>query len=254
MTSWNGPKQDNVRDNDNSTIATTRRTRNITASLSFYKNPAVVATRYIIATSSILFTAGIILLLVAKLSDIIDAVSLPPLRSLHSALYTFFFPPFRSHYVPSAGVVWYLEALVFPSMEPYFSLLVHAQPLVFALPVAIRMSASAPLAIIGAQAIVAIVIFSKKDMDLADIGFLFSLLLCNEAIVAKMRFVAIILFATLASAVVSPLMLSLWVTYGSGNANFLFFQGLTMSLCLSAFIIEFLRSALTCECNEDNTS
>lgn len=47
-----------------------------------------------------------------------------------------------------------------------------------------------------------------------------------------------------ASLILSPLMFHLWLSLGTGNANFVFFQGLIMWLFAGLGIIEFIYAII----------
>ena len=51
----------------------------------------------------------------------------------------------RHTYLPGAGIFWYLDAEIFPAFEAYFSLLVSAQPFLYAAPIFFRFAKSNPV-------------------------------------------------------------------------------------------------------------
>lgn len=67
-------------------------------------------------------------------------------------------------------------------------------------------------------------------------------LMSNEDITAKIRYKSWIYAGVLIPFVLSPLMIRLWYVTGSGNANFLFFQGLIMWVFLGLGIIEYIST------------
>jgi hypothetical protein len=61
---------------------------------------------------------------------------------------------------------------------------------------------------------------------------------------SKMRFIPFISLGIITPMIISPLMLSLWTTTGSGNANFLFFQGLMLWIFFALAIVEFTNETV----------
>ena len=85
-------------------------------------------------------------------------------------------------------------------------------------------------------------------MDMNDVMFLLLILWvrCNS-VIAHMRYLPIITMGIILPVVISPIMFDLWVKKGSGNANFLFFQGLALWVFLALFVIEFVNTVIRSE-------
>ena len=83
-------------------------------------------------------------------------------------------------------------------------------------------------------------IFSNKNKKEKDLEPLEKL----ENPKSKMRFVPFISLGIISSMVISPLMMYLWMAIGSGNANFLFFQGFALWIFFALAIIEFTNETV----------
>lgn len=91
---------------------------------------------------------------------------------------------------------------------------------------------------------VAVVTIFKRGLTMLDVCFA-AILLCRHTQVVKgMRHVPLICAGIVVPIVVSPLMASLWVDYGTGNANYCFFQGLCLWLFCAFGIAEFTNAFL----------
>jgi hypothetical protein len=66
-----------------------------------------------------------------------------------------------------------------------------------------------------------------------------SLLLDHKDVCKRIRFLPILLLFLVLTTLMSPFMNDLWIRLGTGNANFLFFQGLVMWTILALFICEY---------------
>lgn len=60
-----------------------------------------------------------------------------------------------------------------------------------------------------------------------------------------MRYLSFIITGILIPLIISPLMLDLWIKYGTGNANYLFFQGICIwifcALGINEFILTYIK-------------
>lgn len=59
-----------------------------------------------------------------------------------------------------------------------------------------------------------------------------------------MRFVPIISLGIVTPMIISPLMMRLWTANGSGNANFLFFQGFMLWIFFALAVVEFTNETV----------
>lgn len=147
----------------------------------------------------------------------------------------------KHNYSPGMGVYWYLNAQMFAEYEAYFTTLVYSQPFLYAGPVFIRFQFDP---ILSVNILIAITYLFKNDTSLVDVIFVSSCILIHSDIVYEMRYLHLLTLAFTITAVAGPIMLGLWVTTGSANANFVFFPGLVMSAVLVIGLIDFTRLAL----------
>ncbi len=151
--------------------------------------------------------------------------------------------PSQQYYRPSAGVLWYLEALAFKSHQLYFHYFTLLQPLLFSLPIFVRFYGILKNDVILIVTLM-LVLFLRRSDNYMDIMLLLLLPLRTVDVLTQMRFLPLILFSVVTTAVISPLMLSLWIQSGSGNANYLFFQGWVMCIFIALYITEYLNTAV----------
>ena len=87
-----------------------------------------------------------------------------------------------------------------------------------------------------------IVMLFSRDLVLLDFAFGIALLMQHTEIIRGMHTLPIIVAGITVPAILSPLMFSLWVDRGTGNANYFFFQGLCLWLFCALGIVEFTSS------------
>ncbi len=58
---------------------------------------------------------------------------------------------------------------------------------------------------------------------------------------ASAKYLPVILLCLFVSICLSPMMLNQWTNIGTGNANFLFFQGVVVLVAMALGVVEFLR-------------
>lgn len=78
---------------------------------------------------------------------------------------------------------------------------------------------------------------------LEDIGISISYLLSHEDVVSKMKSMSWISLGILLPLTLFPIMIYLWLGLGTGNANYVFFQGLAFYSFYGLAIIEFISAA-----------
>jgi hypothetical protein len=140
----------------------------------------------------------------------------------------------------AAGVRWYVDAQVLSFFTVYYSLLSFAQPLIMAAPLYLRFPSS-PLLVLHAT--LALVVLGHPSASFSDVSFAVATLCSHEDVVRNMKpTLPWVVLGLAIPAVLSPALLHLWIGLGTGNANFLFFQGLAMWLSLGLFIVSFLSS------------
>lgn len=145
-------------------------------------------------------------------------------------------------YSPGAGVQWYMRAQVFAQFEQYYSLLTFAQPFLFAIPIYLRFAKSQPQ--LALHMTVALVLFFSSKVCYADVLFVVVTLSMHREVIKRMKFLPWVAVGMIMPGVVSPILLHLWREMGTGNANFLFFQGLAMWFFGALGILEFISTAV----------
>lgn len=152
-----------------------------------------------------------------------------------------------SSHPPSAGVHWYLTGQVFSMLRAYFLLLFTGLPFVCAMPVCVQFAVGARMPVLAMHLMSALVLFFLPTTAFVDGMYALSLLCAHPRVVAKLRHLPVVMTGLAAGAWLSPTVLDLWVRRGSGNANFLFFQGLGMWLCAALGLSDFAASAVELE-------
>jgi len=87
-----------------------------------------------------------------------------------------------------------------------------------------------------------IVLLFSRDLVLLDFVCCIALLMQHTEIIRGMHNLPIIAAGIAVPATLSPLMFSLWVERGTGNANYFFFQGLCLWLFSALGMVEFTSS------------
>lgn len=95
---------------------------------------------------------------------------------------------------------------------------------------------------------IAVVTLFKRDLTALDVCIAAALLLCQHPeVVRRMRHLPVIAAGIVVPMVASPAMLTLWADFGTGNANYFFFQCVCMwlfcALGITEFTAAFLKSA-----------
>lgn len=88
--------------------------------------------------------------------------------------------------------------------------------------------------------IFAILFFFRSQCDVADLTLIILLLCSHTDIIGLMKYSVSYFILIPISIVSSPVMLYTWAYTGTGNANYLFFQGLVLQLGYGLFIVDFI--------------
>ena len=164
------------------------------------------------------------------------------LLALLLQIFTASFPNLSlTSFPPSMGIFWYLDLQVFPSVRQYFDALILFQPVLFSPPIAYALRSKPTVA---AVIIASMVLLYSRQLSPHDCILLLTLLLTCHDISFKMKHWPLILLGVTVSMAVSPLLLHLWIGLGAGNANYLFFNGLLLWVCLAGGVLEFTSVAL----------
>jgi hypothetical protein len=151
-------------------------------------------------------------------------------------------PP-SNHYIPSMGMLWYLDAQVFPSFDFYFDILLFMQPVFLSFFITLFSSLFINQYNITIISISIIILYSKQ-LSAYDCVFVISLLLTQMQLIVKIPYMSVISFALILSTIMSPFLFMFWIQIGNMNANYLFFNGLFFWIVLATLIIEFTSAAI----------
>jgi len=97
---------------------------------------------------------------------------------------------------------------------------------------------------------IAVFITFMRDQRILDVLLAMAVLLCfHSKVIHRMRYVPLIAAGILVPILITPSMVQLWLLYGTGNANYCFFQGLCQWLFCAFGINEFLLSYFKHRCH-----
>jgi hypothetical protein len=89
-----------------------------------------------------------------------------------------------------------------------------------------------------------IILFFRSEVSGGDVAFMTALFFAFWSTVARVRWIVPIAVTIYGPILITPLLLHLWIDVGSGNANYIFFQGFGMSLAVAMFISGFANATL----------
>jgi len=139
--------------------------------------------------------------------------------------------------------MWYLLSSAFQRQVPFFVVCTWAHPLVYPLPLALRLARRPRVAVVASVALAAL--FDPSGAHaLERLPLVTSLMLACPREVREMRASFLWLGLHAFSLAVSPTMKALWLGEGSGNANFLLNQHLIFSVASGAVVAEFVGASL----------
>ena len=138
---------------------------------------------------------------------------------------------------------WYLFSSAFLRQTPFFAVCIWLHALLYPLPLALRLWWRPRIAAIASLALAAL--FDPSGAaSLHRLPLVFALVLAcpNEAAEMRGGFLPLGLHAF--SLAVSPAMKWLWLSAGSGNANFMLNQHLIFAVSSGALVAEFVLASL----------
>ena len=148
---------------------------------------------------------------------------------------------------PTIGGSWYLHALAIEGYEPYLQLVLVIQMLicmVVSMLVLLRTDSSAKTCGLILRLLFVTVNIFIIQPSITDVYLLIlSLLDCRE-VITQMRYLPYIRIGVVFSVVISFIMAHLWIVLGTGNGNFLFFQGICFNVFTGLFAMEMLNTIL----------
>lgn len=137
---------------------------------------------------------------------------------------------------PNPGFFWYFFTAIFSRFRSFFLFVFHAQIFAFLAPMVVRFRCE-PLFLSWLSC--GVLSLFKAYPTWTDTSFSMTLLLVNwELIRWKGRRLLPVIWLFCASCLVGQLMWWLWIYAGSGNANFVYFQGLIQLACACVITIE----------------
>nr|CCA25065.1 conserved hypothetical protein [Albugo laibachii Nc14] len=146
-----------------------------------------------------------------------------------------------SDLTPNVGVFWYFFIEVFDRFVPYFLLLLHAHPLIYVVPLYLRLC-QRPQAY--ACTLLGIMTLFQAYPTFGDFGFYMSLTMIHPKTVMNVRHRFVYLLGLSAATCVLPIMWHLWLYPASGNANFYFSQTLVYQVFVAQIIVAFVHSTM----------
>lgn len=89
-----------------------------------------------------------------------------------------------------------------------------------------------------------IVLFFRNEFSAGDVAMLTGLYLINWSTLSRVRWIVPIAVTVYGPVLLAPMLMHLWIDRGTGNANYLFFQGFAMCLAIAMFISGFANATL----------
>lgn len=154
--------------------------------------------------------------------------------------------PFRvyldSHdLTPNLGLWWYFFTEMFNEFRTFFLFVFAILPLMFVLPVSIRLyylPLPITIALIGLHSLF------KAYPSICDLSIFLSLLPIFNKVQDRMRYSLLTNNAIVFALVLGSAFYHSWITLGCGNANFYYASNLILALGLSLKIMDFLKALL----------
>ncbi|EQC37213.1 hypothetical protein SDRG_05439 [Saprolegnia diclina VS20] len=142
---------------------------------------------------------------------------------------------------PNIGIFWYFFMELFDRFRNYFLFLLHVHPLLYVLPVYLRLQCR-PLAATGV--LLGIFAIFVAYPALGDFGLFGTSLLLHPRSLIGMRHTFVLATGLAVATVLLPVMHYLWLFPGSGNSNFFYNQTLVFQLFGVKVVAEFLTATL----------
>mmetsp|Transcript_9079 Transcript_9079/g.23327 ORF Transcript_9079/g.23327 Transcript_9079/m.23327 type:complete len:393 (-) Transcript_9079:102-1280(-) len=151
---------------------------------------------------------------------------------------------------PNASLLWYLSVQCFPEMKRMFLWLMHLQPLVLAIPVALELSAS-PIALLLCQASINNVFRQSMTAGQLALQALLSLAGSDTFRGIPGAHLYFAFFLAAVSLVLMHVVKQLWIDAGTANANFYWAFNITLAIAQLAFAVVIIRKTLRGEEERD---
>ncbi|GBG29948.1 Phosphatidylinositol glycan anchor biosynthesis class U protein [Hondaea fermentalgiana] len=142
---------------------------------------------------------------------------------------------------PNVGLWWYFFVEVFEEARSFFKIAFRASPLLLVLPLSVSFSHRPQL--LG-HVLLVLAELSKQYPDASGIGLMLSLFAMHPLTVKRMPYVLPLAIGVLSTSIMLPVMRHMWLTVGSGNANYYYFQTLICQFCATSLFVHFVRATL----------
>ncbi|DBA04385.1 TPA: hypothetical protein N0F65_009981, partial [Lagenidium giganteum] len=146
-----------------------------------------------------------------------------------------------SDLTPNVGIFWYFFMEVFDRFIPYFLLLLHVHPLIYIVPIYLRLP-HRPQAF--ACALVGILTLFQAYPSFGDFGFFLTMMSLHPKTVMTMENRYVYALGLAVATFLLPVMWFLWLFPASGNANFFYNQTLVYQIFNSQVITAFVGATM----------
>ncbi|OXB39768.1 phosphatidylinositol glycan, class U [Cryptococcus neoformans] len=151
---------------------------------------------------------------------------------------------------PNVGMWWYFFTEMFDHFRTFFLGVFQLHTVIYIAPICIRM-VDRPLDAI--LLLLAIFVTWKSFPALGDMGLCAGLIGCFPDILANLRHPLFSLTVHLYTSILLPLLHSLWLLTGTGNANFFYAATMVYGLNASLVIVDMLGASMRVEVKERAT-
>lgn len=146
----------------------------------------------------------------------------------------------ESTYYPTFGITWYLQAVAFTEYKLYFAALLSIIQTVATFIVALCLKDCSRSKSIAVKLIILTNILFMQRIQLMDILIPFIVLLEHDLEFRETRYPLLTMSLFIFAIIISPWLFDVWISTGTGNANFLFFSSFASWVALALFLIEFV--------------
>jgi len=142
---------------------------------------------------------------------------------------------------PNIGLWWYFFIEMFPQFSKMFLFLFLLAPLVYMLPLASSLY-DRPMFL---GHVMLIIIHTQGPYpDFFGVGLLSSLIFMHPYAVKRMSLLVPAMLICVGTCFLLPVMRTMWLHAGSGNANYYYFQTLFLQFCISFLTLQFIRGGM----------
>ncbi|KAL5485337.1 hypothetical protein ACEPAI_7979 [Sanghuangporus weigelae] len=142
---------------------------------------------------------------------------------------------------PNPGLWWYFFTEMFDHFRPFFLMVFSVHLLIYVAPICIKFQHDPLYAIFILQGILAIF---KPYPTMADIGLFLSCIALFPELYPHLRHPIVTALLHLHASLLLPLFHSLWLTQGTGNANFFYASTLVFGMANGAAVVDCIFAGL----------